>query len=128
MTIFQLVMLAVLSVLLAASVAAALWHWLSRREAALWGALCLAAAVAILRPEITVRVARAVGIDRGADLVSYCAIVVMMIGFWMVYIRLRQLHRQITLLVRQIALMQRDADSPADRSTAKPKCDQESPS
>ena len=43
------------------------------------------------------------GIGRGADLVLYCAVVVMMIGFLMTYSRLRHIQRELTLVVRHIA-------------------------
>ena len=59
----------------------------------------------VLASAATSRIARALGIGRGADLVLYSTVVVMGVGFWMVYIRLRQLRREITLLVRHLALL-----------------------
>jgi len=50
--------------------------------------------------------AHALGIGRGADLVFYCAVVIMMIGFWMVYVRLRGLRREMTMLVRHLAILE----------------------
>ena len=67
----------------------------------------LAAGVAIVRPGLTRGVAKTLGIGRGADLVFYCAVVVMMIGFLMTYSRLRRIQRELTLVVRHIA--KRDA-------------------
>ncbi len=67
--------------------------------------MCLAAAVAILWPDITVHIARLLGIDRGADLVLYMAVFAMMAGFWLTYMHVRGLNSQITKLVRQIAMM-----------------------
>jgi hypothetical protein len=71
---------------------------------ALWLSVWCAAGLAIIMPERTTELARVVGIDRGADLVSYCAILAGMAGFFLVFLRLRHIDRQITLLVRQIAL------------------------
>ena len=50
--------------------------------------------------------ARWLGIGRGADLVSYLAIGVMFVGFFVTYVRLRALRRELTLLVRRVALHQ----------------------
>jgi hypothetical protein len=51
-------------------------------------------------------VAHLLGIGRGADLVSYCGIVAMLVGFWMVYIRLLRLRREVTLTVRRLAILE----------------------
>jgi len=85
----------------------------SRGSAALWLALWGAAALALLRPDLTQRAAGAVGIRRGADLVFYCAVLAMLGGFFVVSLRLRQHSRELTLLVRHMAL--RDAHGPAER-------------
>jgi hypothetical protein len=70
----------------------------------LWIGVWIAAGFAIALPDGTTAIARRVGIQRGADLVSYCAILAGLIGFFVVYLRLRQLNRQITLIVRSLAL------------------------
>ena len=70
------------------------------------------AGVAIAWPELTTWAARSLGIRRGADLVLYCAVVVMMVGFLMVYSRLRQVRRDLTLVVRHLALL--EADGPPE--------------
>lgn len=102
---FQFLILLVLMLALGVTLAATLRGWATRREALVWAVICMAVAAATLEPEkLIVPIARAVGIGRGADLVFYCAVVAMLIGFWMTYIRLRHLRRQITLLVRQLAL------------------------
>ena len=103
---FQILLVIVLALLLMGSVAAMLRGWATRREGTVWVVLCVAAAVATLWPKLTGRVADALGIGRGADLVFYCAVVVMMIGFWVTYMRLRFLRRELTLLVRHIAILQ----------------------
>ncbi|HUN82349.1 MAG TPA: DUF2304 domain-containing protein [Phycisphaerae bacterium] len=104
---FQLLVLVVLVLALLVTLAATVRGWATRREAIVWAVICLAVAAATLEPErLIVPIARALGIGRGADLVFYTVAVVMLIGFWMTYIRLRFLRRQITLLVRQLALME----------------------
>ena len=69
-----------------------------------WIALWAASAVAFAWPESTAIVARALGVDRGADLISYLSALAMLAGFCWFSARLRSLNRQITLLVRQLAL------------------------
>jgi len=103
---FQVLILLVLSAVLSATFLAAMRGWASRREALFWSLICLLGAIATAWPPVTVRVANALGIGRGADLVFYCGVVVMLVGFWMVYIRLRHLRRQMTLLVRRLAVME----------------------
>jgi hypothetical protein len=114
--VFQQILLAVIAASLLGSVVALLRGWASRREGLIWAGVCLAAGVVILWPEITSKVARALGIGRGADLVFYCAVVVMLLGFWMVYMRLRRMRREITVLVRHLAILEAEKDlADADR-------------
>ncbi len=118
---FQILLLIVLGLLLTGSVAAMLRGWATRREGTVWMMLCMTAAVATLWPELTGRIADVLGIGRGADLVFYCAVVVMMIGFWVTYMRLRYLRRELTLLVRHLAILQAEENRhPADQKAATP--------
>jgi len=82
--------------------------WWTRTAGVAWILVCGAGEVAVLWPAMTTRVARALGIGRGADLVLYCSVVTMVMGFLMVYARIRRLRREITLLVRELAI--RDAE------------------
>jgi hypothetical protein len=86
------------------SLIATLRGWIGRGSGLLWLTLWGLAGVAIALPDLTVIVAGVLGIARGADLVFYCAILGMLVAFFAVYIRLRQIERSITLLVRQMAL------------------------
>lgn len=107
MNLFQVLALIVVLGLLAMSLLAFARAWTTRREALYWGLLWIATAIAIVWPDVTKIIAHALGIGRGADLVLYCTVVTMMIGFLMVYARLRRLRRELTLLVRHLAI--RDA-------------------
>lgn len=111
---FQILVLIVVSLAMIASIGASLRGWVTRRESLIWSLVCLAAAVAMVWPDLTRRLANAVGIGRGADLVFYCAVVLMLIGFWMTYIRLQGLRRQLTLLVRQLAIQEGERQYPRD--------------
>jgi hypothetical protein len=120
MNAFQIVVLSLLAVVLVASLVASMRGWFTRREVFAWSAVCLAAGVATWSPELTRKVANALGIGRGADLVFYCAVGVMLIGFWMVYIRLRHLRRQMTLLVRQLAILEGQRQYPPGSDDVSP--------
>jgi len=104
MTVMQLILLAGVVCLFALTVAATLLGWATRRECAVLLALWIAAALGIAFPEETTRIARAVGVGRGTDLLLYCSVLAMMGGFLMVYARLRALRREMTLLVRHLAI------------------------
>lgn len=106
MNTFQIVGLVVFPLTVIGIILAMFRGWVSRRECLAWTVVMLAACIAIAWPETTSRAAKAIGIGRGADLVSYCSVVAMLIGFWMVYLRLRKVQRDLTLVVRRLALLE----------------------
>lgn len=71
---------------------------------AAWTTLWVAAATAIARPELTVVIARALGIQRGADFIFYLAILGMFVGFFLIYLHLRRLDEGLTAVVRRLAI------------------------
>ncbi len=119
MTPFQIVALPIIACLLAITLLAVWRGWAARHEGLVWVMVWLAAAAAILRPGLTQTVARALGIGRGKDLVLYCAVLGMLVGFLMVYVRIRELRQEITLLVRQLAI-QGAVHSSGDTSATPP--------
>ena len=125
--IFQVLALAVVFSLLILSLLAMRWGWATRRESLIWALVWLVAGGAIIWHDVTSVIARALGIGRGADLVLYCAVVVMMVGFLMVYVRMRRIRRELTLLVRELAI--RDAvvtsvaEPPDKASTSNENCE-----
>ena len=74
----------------------------------MWILLWAAAAIAIARPRLTVLAARALGIDRGADLIFYLAILATLIGFFLIYVRLRRVEENLTHLVRHLAIQEHE--------------------
>ncbi len=84
---------------------------------AFWLLLWTAAGGAILAPDRTTQVALLLGIRRGADLVIYCTALALCVGFFLVYVKVRQLSREITLLTRELALQ--GARPPADRALSR---------
>lgn len=106
LNVFQWAFLVGMAVVFGLLVMAAARQKLRRREALLWSLLLFSAATAVVWPPVTSHVARLLGIGRGADLLLYLAVIGMFVGFWMVYMRLRQLRREMTLLVRHHAIEQ----------------------
>jgi len=71
-----------------------------------WTLLWLAGLVAVINPDETTEIAKLVGIRRGADLLIYSAVLGFGVGFYVVSLRLRQMSREITLLTREVALLE----------------------
>ena len=76
-------------------------------EAYVWSLVWLGAAVVVVQPDITSRVAQFVGVGRGADLVVYTAVIVLLILVFRLHVAHAALERTLTDLVRREAL--RDA-------------------
>ena len=70
----------------------------------LWLVLWTGAAAVIVFPNSSVIVARLLGIGRGADLVLYTSLIVTFYVLFRVYVRLEQVNREITQIVRTLAL------------------------
>jgi hypothetical protein len=104
MTGFQYLVVALLSLLIYATIRAALRGGVRKRIATFWMLVWLGGGVSVLWPAGTVMVARALGIGRGADLVLYCSSFATLAGFFYIYTRFRRLDRALTVLVRQLAV------------------------
>jgi hypothetical protein len=74
-------------------------YWLLAFSA-LWTVIAIAAII----PRATDRVAQAVGVERGADLFVYAAVLVLLYAVYRLFVRTQKMQEEITELVRQIAL------------------------
>ena len=63
-------------------------------------------AAAIAKPEWTTKLARTLGIERGADLVTYAAFLLLLITSLYFYARYLRLQQQITVLTRRLAQLE----------------------
>ena len=108
MTTFQLLTLPLLVAAILFTGVAATRRRIAPGVAAFWILIWLSAAISIAEPDLLAVLARFLGIGRGADLVLYLSILVMFIGFFVMYLRYRRLNDQITEIVRQLAI--RDAE------------------
>lgn len=114
MRLFQLIALPFIAAMLLVSVRN-LFRAPARLATTLfWVVLWLATLIAVLYPDTTTQIARAVGIYRGADLLVYSAVLAFIVGFYIVSLRLRQMSREITVLTREVALLD------AERKTGSP--------
>lgn len=77
---------------------------ISRHWFMLWSLLWLFVIAAAMWPQVTDRVANAVGVGRGADLLVYIAVVVLVYASFRTMTQLQKLHEEQTELVRRIAI------------------------
>ncbi len=81
-------------------------HRLSARAFWLWAGFWIAAAVLVVDPDLTSYLAEKLNVGRGADLTMYLGLLAAFYVIFRLYQRIEGLERQITLLVREIALKQ----------------------
>lgn len=106
MTPFQWILVGAISALAAVAVLAIVKGKIGRVAGAAWLVVLLVGLLATIDPDRVTRVANAVGINRGADLVLYLLALAVFWGFLLVYIRLRRVRRELTLVVRRLAVME----------------------
>lgn len=81
-----------------------------------WAGLFMFALAGVLDPELTGYIAKVLGIGRGADVVLYTSIALMFYLIFRLSISLEETRREITELVRKIAL-EREKESSLRRQT-----------
>jgi len=122
MTLFQWISLTFLACLLLVEL------WQAARSSSLrnvWWlriSVWLVTAAAIAQPVLVTRLARTLGIERGADLVTYAAVLLLLITSLYFYARYLRLQHQITVLTRRLAQLEarpRPLDSLAEGRSEK---------
>ncbi|HEY0193674.1 MAG TPA: DUF2304 domain-containing protein [Kofleriaceae bacterium] len=68
------------------------------------------AAIAVLFPETTQDAAELVGVGRGADLITYTAIIAVMFVLLHYYTKFVDLQRQVTQVTRELAILRTEVD------------------
>jgi small membrane protein len=71
-----------------------------------WVTIFCGAILGILQPDLTTRVAKMVGIGRGADVVIYFSVAILFYLLFRIYIYIENLRHEISDLVSQLALKQ----------------------
>jgi small membrane protein len=105
MTYFQSFGIAVVGLLIVYSLANLIRNRGRSRVTYLWLSIWIFSIVALVHPSLAVTAARAMGVGRGADLIFYVNVLGTLTGFFLIYLRQRKIDRQITVLVREIALI-----------------------
>lgn len=114
MTPFQIFLIIVLSSALIA-VVVCLAKGLVGRIAAAGTVVVLLVGIAFsIEPNWTTSIAHVLGIRRGTDLLLYLLVLAVLYGFLVMYLKLRRVRRELTLLVRQIAI--REAEQNPQRT------------
>lgn len=75
------------------------FHWFT-----LWSFIWLLAIIVAIVPDSTSYVANFVGIGRGADLLIYSAILILLYGFYRLIIGQERQRNELTKLVRELAI------------------------
>lgn len=104
MILFQIISIPIIAALFVRSILNCVQGRQRRGVALLGMAVWLAAGIAILWPEVTVRVAAIVGIGRGADLVLYVFVIAFLVSCFYFYTKILKLEANITELVRYFAI------------------------
>jgi hypothetical protein len=115
MGLFQIVALAFTAVMLVVSVRSLLRARSRPLPSIFWLLIWSAAGVALTMPNATTRVAQGLGIRRGADLVLYSTTLGFLVGSYLVYLKVRQLTREITVLTRQLAILEAQQTNAPER-------------
>lgn len=73
-------------------------------EALAWSALWTIAAIVVIIPHVTTRVAQFIGVGRGADAVTYISLSVLFLLVFKLFIQHEKMERKLTDVVRHEAL------------------------
>jgi hypothetical protein len=102
--LIQIILVAAMALALVMTWRRALQEVIRVSEAIGWSLLWIAAAVVILLPSVTTRIAEIVGVGRGVDLVVYASVAGLFFLVFKLFIQHERLERKLTDLVRREAL------------------------
>lgn len=114
MSPFQIVLIVALGGMAAFVIQATIRQRLGRPAGLIWTVILLGGILASIDPDGTTRVARQLGISRGTDLILYLLVLAVLQGFLIFYLRLRRVRRELTILVRRLAIL----EAPGERRDA----------
>lgn len=105
----QIMLIQIILVILMFAALAVTWRRAGQRiihvrEALAWSLVWLVAAVVVLRPEISTRIANLFGVGRGADFMIYAAVAALFLLVFRLFLQHEKLERTISTLVREEAL------------------------
>ncbi|MEY2714030.1 MAG: hypothetical protein RIT24_373 [Planctomycetota bacterium] len=118
MTAFQILLIAALTALAFVIAALALRRTIGRLAAAAWLVVIGTGLVFAIEPNWTTLIARKLGINRGTDLLLYVLVLAVLQGFLIIYLKLRRVRRELTLLVRELAIREAERSARDERKDA----------
>lgn len=102
--IFQIFLIAFSAYAIARSFKQYFHRQVSKYWVAVWSVLWLTVAAVALMPQATDRVAAFAGVGRGADLLVYLAVTLLLYAVLRLMVRQQKMSEEITELVRKIAI------------------------
>lgn len=106
MTTFQIILIFILGCLGLFGLIGGFRRSIGRPAAVIILIISIAGILAALDPNRTTKLAQTIGISRGTDLIVYLVTLVVFQGFVVFYLRLRKVRRELTLLVRHLAILE----------------------
>ena len=104
LTAIQIILLALILFFISRVILRAREKVIPIKTAIFWLIIWLAALVGILLPKTTTQIAEIFGVGRGVDIIVYISLALLFYLVFRVYVMIEDLRRDITSLVRQIAL------------------------
>lgn len=93
--------------------------FLAFRDMIFWVGFWLVVGAIVIVPETTSFMARMVGVGRGSDLVVYLSIVLIFYIIFQITVRIERIDRNITKIVRQVALKAKEGEETESGSSEK---------
>jgi hypothetical protein len=81
---------------------------ISGKQFAGWLLIWLVAVIVVIWPDLTVKLANAVGVGRGADLVIYVSVIFLFYSLFRLLLRIEKLEKNLTEVVRRDAIDEYD--------------------
>jgi len=106
--LIQIILLAVIALIVLRLAVKLRSEELSVKQFCGWLAIWILAAIAVIRPDLTVSLANLVGIGRGSDLVVYSALIFLFYFIFRLLLRLEKIEKNLTKVVREEALKEYD--------------------
>lgn len=75
-----------------------------------WALLWVALALVVQLPQQTDVLARILGVGRGVDVLLFAAVLALVLLLFRFYLRIERMEREITTLVRELALLREEKD------------------
>lgn len=118
MSAFQIMLIAILAGMAAFLALAIAGRRIGRPAGFLWLTVVLLGLLAAIAPDRTTILAQRLGISRGTDLIVYLLVLAVLQGFLIFYLRIRRMRRELTLLVRRLAILEAPTNVVPDESAA----------